>query len=164
MRFARRGFTILAGDGNEQFNWSMGELMKLTDLRIAALMWHMEIAEFLRNRSLLAEGRAVSLDCDAFLADPAAVLGRLDDFLGLGIGTETLAGICGGPLFARDAKSASGEPYTIERRRAEQEDVARAWGGALDEIVAWSYDVCLKTPRGVPLPNAIAPIEKAYHP
>jgi hypothetical protein len=32
----------------------------------------------------------------------------------------------------------------------------------LDDIVAWSYDVCPATPRDVPLPNALRPVDKTY--
>ncbi len=163
MRFARRNFGIIAGDGNEQFNWPMSAVMQLSDLRIAALTWHMQIAEFRRNLPALAEGRAASLDCDAFLDDPTGVLARLNGFFGLELGAAQLCQTLSGGLLGQDAK-APGEPYNALQRREHYRQIADAWAKDLDETVAWSYEVCPKTPRGMPLPNAIATVEKLYHP
>jgi hypothetical protein len=162
MRFARRGFGIIAGDGNEAFQWPMHEVMELSDLRVAALMWHMQIGEFLRNIPSLPSDRVASLDCDALLADPAGVLGKLDEFLGLGLPEGHVCRTID-TVLRHDAKSPD-MPYDAARRRAEYARIAEIWGEDLDEIVAWSYEVCPKTPRGVPLPNTVATIEKSYHP
>jgi hypothetical protein len=34
----------------------------------------------------------------------------------------------------------------------------------LKRIVAESYDICSATPRGIPLPNPLMPIDKNYYP
>jgi len=76
-KYARRMFIALLGDGHPQAQWPPGKLLLLSDLELAALVWHMQIAEFLRNWPSV-QGRASSLDCDAFLANPLETLTRVD--------------------------------------------------------------------------------------
>ena len=63
------------------------------------MVWHMQIAEFLRNWPLLGTKRAFSLDCDAFLASPADVLTRLDDIFSLELGSEHVKALLTASLF-----------------------------------------------------------------
>ena len=160
-KYARRLFGNIAGDGGGPLPWAPQEIFQMTDLEIAALAWHLQIAEFRRGFAALGAGRAASLDCDAFLADPAATLARLDGFFGLELGAERLAGVAGGPLFARHAKNPA-HPYDAKRRREENAAVRQFLGPDLDRIVEWSYQACPGTPRGAPLPAPLIRIDKSY--
>jgi hypothetical protein len=160
--FARDLFARIVGDGgNEQQAWPLTEAFRLTDLRAAAIAWHMQIAEFQRNWALLAPGRAASLDCDAFLDAPEETLGRIDDFLELGLGREHLATV--GETLSRHSKSAT-TVFSNDTRRAEHARIAAEMGDDLDRIVAWSYQVCRNTPRGAPLAAPLVTLDKTYQP
>lgn len=159
--FARRLFTRIAGDGNAQAQWPMQKLFELSDLEIGALVWHMQIAEFQRVTPMLSEGRVASLDCDAFLAAPRATLEALDSFFGYRLGSDHIDQLLRGPLLQQDPKKVD-TPFEWRQRLEEKRDIGSQIGKVLDDIVAWSYDVCPATPRDEPLPWALLPLSKTY--
>jgi hypothetical protein len=162
-KYVRRLFLILLRDGHAQQNWPAARTLSLSDLELAAVLWHMQIAEFARARSRIPNGRAAALDCDALLAAPAEALCEVDRFFGLGLGRDRLQNVAVGPLFHRNAKT-PGQTFDADRRREEHGRIARALGSDLDHIVAQSYAICGTTPRGAPLPDLLLPIEKTYCP
>jgi hypothetical protein len=153
--FVRRLFGELLQDGHEQASWSPPRLFELSDLQIAALVWHMQIAEFRRSAAAVGD-RAASIDCDAFLDSPASVIARLSEFLSLGLDGKETDKTLAGPLLRRDAKG-DGESLDTAERRRRQHDLPAQLARDIEGVVAWSYDVCKATPRGVPLPNPIVP-------
>ncbi len=159
--YARRMFSRIAGDGNAQARWPMQKLFELSDLEIGALVWHMQIAEFLRIMPTLSADRAASLDCDAFLADPRATLEALDDFFGYQLGSDHIEQVLRGPLLNRDPKKVD-TAFGWRQRLEEKREIGSQIGKVLDDIVAWSYDVCPFTPRDTPLPGAMRPLSKTY--
>ncbi|HEY1709315.1 MAG TPA: hypothetical protein VGG10_13695 [Rhizomicrobium sp.] len=163
MTYARRLFAGILGDGNAQAEWPIDKLFQMSDLQIGALAWHMQIAQFNRVWPLLGPSRAVSLDCDAFLLSPASTLMRLDAFFGLGLGLDHAASVIRGQMLRRNAKD-SAKPSGAWRRRQEQRSIGHKLSREIDGVVAWSYDVCPATPRDLPVPNPVLPIEKFYRP
>lgn len=160
-KYARRLFGNIAGDSGGPLPWAPQQIFQMTDLEIAALAWHLQIAEFRRGFAALGEGRAASLDCDALLADPAGTLARLDVFFGLGLGAARLAEVAAGPLFRRHAKNPA-HPYDARRRQDENAAVRQFFGADLQRIIEWSYRACPDTPRGAPLPAPLMRTDKAY--
>jgi hypothetical protein len=162
-KYARSLFLAMLHDDHAQAQWPAPKLLSMSDLELAAIVWHMQIAEFLRNWPLLGAARAASLDCDAFLASPVDTLCRLDDFLSLGLGKIHLEEAVRGPLFHRNAKTGE-DSFDASRRLKEHAQTAQQLGGDLDRIVARSYAICRTTPRGAPLPEPLLPIDKVYCP
>jgi hypothetical protein len=155
LKYARRLFSSIAGDSGQPLPWKPHEIFQMSDLEIAALVWHMQIGEFRRDWPLFEPGRAASLDCDAFLADPMAALVKLDAFFGLGLGAEHMERVANGPLLRQHAKS-PGRAYDARRRSEEKVAVRKRLGTDLERVIEWSYKACSGTPRGAPLPNPIA--------
>lgn len=153
-KFARRLFGTLVGDLGQRLPWSSAELMHMTDLEIAALVWHMQIAEFQRSRAAYGDGRAASLDCEKFLAAPTATLDAIDAFFGLDLGRDHIREVGGGPLFRHDAKNPA-RAFSTEDRAREARAVTEQLGADLDQVVSWSYQACPATPRGAPMANAL---------
>src|SRR6185436_11784976 len=129
-----------------------------SDMQIAALVWHMQIAEFLRSAPALGD-RLASLDCDAFLTSPAETISRLAQFFGFDLPQEHLDELVSGPFLRRNVKDTD-SAFDAGKRLAQQ----RAVNHDLDEILAWSYEVCRATPHGVPLPAPLMAIAKTYGP
>jgi hypothetical protein len=161
--YVRRLFLALLADGHMQAQWPTAKLLFMSDLELAAIVWHMQMAEFLRNWPKLPPGRAASLDCDAFLASPEETLTRLNRFFSLGIGETPLQERGAGPIFRRNAKTGE-EDWGAGRRHDEHARIAQEMANDLKRIVAESYDICSATPRGIPLPNPLMPIDKNYYP
>jgi hypothetical protein len=157
----RRTFDTIVGDGNEQKSWSRAALFQMSDLQIAAIVWHMQMAEFQRSLSALPSARWASLDCDAFLDAPAETLARLDAFFGLGLGAHHIAEATSGPIMERNAKE-PGERFNPGMRRAGQASIDRQLRKDVEAITAWSYELCRGTPRGNPLSNPLVPAGKSY--
>ena len=162
-RYVRHMFATLLRSGHLGAEWSGPRLWDLSDLEVAAFVWHLQMDEFLRNWRLMGEDRARSLDCDAFLAAPEETLARLNEFFGLGLSPEAISTTVTGPLFHRKAKGGHA-PFDASRRKAEYDAVAKSLGVELDPSVAWSHEIWPGTPRTAPLPAALMPIDKVYLP
>lgn len=154
-KYARRLFGNIAGDSGAALPIPPQEIFHLSDLEIAALAWHMQIAHFQRSARLLGPGRLASLDGKFFLADPAAALAALDDFFALELGREHISRVAAGQLLKRHAKQ-PGYPFDAEQRQTQADSVRRRLGANLQRIIEWSYRTCPATPRNMPLfPGAL---------
>lgn len=125
--YVRDLFRALAADGHPLGRWPADELLRLTDLQLAALVWRMQM-DMLDAASQRLGDRARSLDGRLFLDDPGGVLPQVDAFLGLGVGAGRLAQVADGPLFSSDAKH-RGQAFNA-RSRADEHERLRAHLGA----------------------------------
>lgn len=116
------------------------DLCVMTDLQAAALLWHVQVAEFRAVAKAAGPAQARSLDCEIFLADPARNLGAIDDFLGLGLGGG-LGRYAAAPEMA----------FNAEARRRGFLELEEQWGSQVDALVAWSYEIFSETPKGDPI-------------
>jgi len=162
-RYVRHMFATLLRSGHLGAEWTGPRLWDLSDLEVAAFVWHLQMEEFLRDWRLLGYDRARSLDCDAFLATPDETLVRLNEFFGLGLPSEEILATVSGPLFHRKAKGGQA-PFDARQRQAEYDAVAKSLGAELDRCIAWSYETRPATAHTAPLPAALMPIDKAYLP
>ena len=162
-RYVRHMFATLLRSGHLGAEWAGPRLWDLSDLEVAAFVWHLQMDAFLCDWRLLGDDRARSLDCDAFLAAPEEALARLNEFFGLGLAPKEISATVAGPLFQRKAKGGHA-PFDATQRHAEYDAVAKSLGAELDRCVAWSYETRSSTPRTAPLPAALMPIDKAYLP
>jgi hypothetical protein len=130
--------------------WRPQDLGPVSDLQAAALLWHVQMAEFRAVANAVGPTRARSLDCDLFLADPARGLERIDGFLGLRLGPDRIAAVVGGPKLSQYAKQPA-EGFDAAKRRQGLTQVEAALGTWLDPLIAWSYEVFPDTPPGDPV-------------
>lgn len=155
--YARTLLSSLAADG--LLPPAIERETQLSDAKVAALAWHLQIANFARAMKALGPERAASLDCEVLLADPAGTLTALDSFFELGLGGDHIAQAVDGPLMNRHAKTLAGG-YSAASRKAEIAAARRELGPALDDVIAWSHAMCPATPRGVPLSYPLMTIEQ----
>jgi hypothetical protein len=161
---ARQTYARIVQDGNEQSAWPFADVFAMTDLTIAAVAWHMQIAEFRRNAPRLSPDRAASLDCDAFLATPMEALIAIDRFFGLRLGQEHFEAMLNGPAAKRHSKSPASE-YNIANRLEDHATIAARYAEEIEYAVKTSYAICKKTPRsGPPLHDPLIPLDKVYVP
>lgn len=136
--------------GRPGVRWRPEELSAATDLQAAALLWHAQMAEFRAVARAQGRGRARSLDCEVFLAEPRRALQALDSFLGLGLGSARVEAIANGPKLCRHARQPN-RAFGAEQRREGLRAVEAELGEHLDELVAWSHRACPETPQGDPV-------------
>ncbi|WP_417492903.1 hypothetical protein [Maricaulis sp.] len=152
--FARQLFTIFAMDGHAIAQTAPRELLKLTDLQIAALVWHMQLASLLEAARAVGADRFASLDGDSFLQTPEPALIAVDDFFGLGLGADHAKAVADGPLFGRDSKDPT-QAYSAARRAEEAQQTAAMIGPSLDAIIEWSYGLFPSSPRPGAMPHPL---------
>jgi hypothetical protein len=107
------------------------EVMLLTDLQAAALVWLMQTS-FLHSVVTRFGDRVRVLDCDTMLADPGRALTALGGFFGLA--ATDWSAVANGPVFQEHAKNL-GAPFdaaAYRRQRAEasalhRAEIAPAW-------------------------------------
>lgn len=161
----RRVFEKIVRDqisGNRR--WSVEKLFPLTDLQIAALSWHLQISELASAMSSSWANRAASLDCDAFLAEPAKTLAEIDRFLVLGLGQEHIADVVDETLLMRDAKGERETPFDISKRRNQWNALGRQSQREIESVVTWSCEAFKASATEPPLPRPLMQLEKKYLP
>jgi hypothetical protein len=127
--------------GRPSLRWRAEELCQMTDLQVAALLWHVQVGEFRAVARALGAARVRSLNCDHFLASPAQALG---------LGSKRTTAIAAGPKMTHYAKQSTTRFEASDRRR--QFDAIEAeLGPTLDALVEWSYRFCPETPPGDPV-------------
>ncbi len=154
--YVRDLFASLAPEGHPLARWPAADLLRLTDLELAALVWRMQM-DFMQAASARLGDRARSLDCRLFLKDPASVLPRINDFLGLGIRPEQLDRMAAGPLFSRDAK----RPGQAFDARSRADDLSRLRADLGGDLAAAVRTMEAVFPDPLSLANPLIPPSRA---
>jgi hypothetical protein len=116
------------------------DLEQFTDMQAAAVAWRLQMQEFRAAAARLGPARAMLLDAEAFLRDPADVLARLDGFFAIGLGSARIAEIVAGPKTRRNAKVPSKTFDRLAEVRA-LDEMKRLLGADLEALEAWSAGV-----------------------
>jgi hypothetical protein len=141
----RERFRSLAADGHPVGRWPAADLLRLTDLELAALVWRMQM-DALETASIRLGDRALSLDCRVLLDDPASVLPRIDAFFGMGLGRGRLGDVAAGPLFRRDAKRPN-QAFDARARESERAELRAHLGPDLLAVLRAMQDAFPRPPR-----------------
>jgi hypothetical protein len=143
--YVRDRFRTLAADGHPVGAWPVAELLRLTDLELAALVWRMQM-DALEAASERLGDRARSLDCRVLLEEPDQVLPQIDSFLGLGLGRERLETVVAGPLFQRDAKQ-PGRVFSAFARGEKRAQLRAQLGPDLPAVLRAMEDAFPRPPK-----------------
>jgi hypothetical protein len=154
---ARRGYVrqtlrIVAADTGGANKWSMNTLFEMSDLQIAAVLWHIQMFDMRMHMEVLGE-RAFSLDCDAFLLSPASTISRLDALFDLGLGFNHIERTVRGSLMRRHAKSLD-ENFGVWQRRKQLLEIDRQLARDIEEVLAWA-EKNFGDPQALVLPNPL---------
>ncbi len=118
------------------------QLMLQTDMQIAAQAWMMQVACF-RQLEMHYPHRVRTLNSDSLIADPAAALAKLCEFLDIDLDAEARASIVNGPIFREHAKQPGvafdGAAYTQQRQSAE------GYGVEITRAVQWAAKLAQQT-------------------
>lgn len=133
--YVRDLFVSLTEDGHPQGQWPLGHLLALSDMQVAALSWHLQMAHFQKVMRSLGE-RAASLDGDRFLSDVRGGLRAVDAFFGLGLGASRIAVRARSSHFERNSKS--GRAFDGAARQAAIARIEAEAGPFLDRLIDWA--------------------------
>lgn len=144
--YVRERFRSLAADGHPAGRWPVGELLRLTDLELAALVWRMQMDVLEAASDQLGE-RAMSLDCKVLLKDPAGVLPRIAEFFGFDFGVQRLGELSA--LFRRDAKQ-PGQTFDPRSRDDARAELRARLGPDLPAVLRGMAEAFPQPPRLAP--------------
>lgn len=147
-------FLKLGREGLLQFGIEGQDLLKLTDIQIAALCWLGQQRQF---HSLTASfpDRVRTLDSERFMANPQATLAALALHFGLDLPADILGGIVNGPAFTRNSKT--GGAFSASDRAADRASGLKAHADEVEKVSAWAHEVARGQSIPLDLSNSLLP-------
>lgn len=148
--FVRHLLNIFRLDRPDIDGWPHRQAMLLTDLQVAALVWHIQIECFEQSLSEAAAEQVRTLRADDFLGDVRLAVQKAQTFLGLGYSETEIDSIVASPLFQRHSKF-SDRSYDNAMREAEKARVMERCGEEIATTLEWARRL-----RGSPVPERLA--------
>lgn len=144
--FIRQLFSLFLRDGHPLANSEPSQLLGLTDLQIAALVWHLQIDGMRAAAHAFPGHKVLWVEDDAFLDEPAAILKAVCAHLDIPLSDEECQSVANGPLLQKNSKLGDVK-YTPQKRLEERDAIAAHYGEELDMIITWSYTIFPDNPR-----------------
>lgn len=152
--FVRKMFNILMMDSERLRNWPPAQLLGMTDLQVAALVWHLQMDHYMQMLQKYPDANIHTLDCDSFLEKPAETLAALFGYLGESLPAGVIQQIVESDIFRSNAKNDVQE-YDSAMREDEFQRVKGDYRGTLEAVVSWSWELRPEGPLQLPLPRAV---------
>lgn len=152
--FVRKLFNVIMTDSQRTQALSPRSLAQLTDLQVAAFVWYLQMDNYLELIGGFPGARVRTLDCDAFLKEPAGMLEKLCALFGITVKAGILEEIVAGPVFRKYSKN-NAHDYDSAVREAEYGKIAREYKVTLSGILAWSEHIRPQGPVRLPLSQAL---------
>jgi hypothetical protein len=147
--WVRELFVKLSRDGFLDYGFSPEEVLRQTDLQIAAIGWLGQHRFFAALAGRFPE-RVRTLDSETLVARPAAVIERLAALYALPLDRDDAARIAVGEAFTRHSKG--GENFGREQRQAEQRDAAAVHAEEIEKVTIWAEAVASSAGQSLTLP------------
>ncbi|MGQ0588829.1 MAG: hypothetical protein ACT4N8_04755 [Sphingosinicella sp.] len=150
--WVRELFVKLGRSGLLDYGFSSEEILRQTDLQIAAIGWLGQHRLF----GQLAErhpDRVRTLDSETLLARPDGALHALSDLYGLALDEGAAARLAESDAFTRHSKG--GEKFGAAERQAEQRDAAAVHAEEIDKVAVWAEAVAESAGQSLDLPAGL---------
>jgi len=159
-RFVRSIFRDVRAEKRWSQRWTPDAMAEITDLEVASLAWQLQIVRFRESMLRLGE-RVVSLDCDAFLADPKTTVVKLWEFFELPGDPGESPLIADPGYLGRHAKY-GGQSFSIDERITADKSLSPKLLQEVERIVEASYELFPENRGVLPLPRALLAADKLY--
>ena len=116
---------------------SKQNVMNLTDLQTAALIWQLQTDAFSRVLTKFPASQIRALNATDFEQNPTRALNAIDGFFDLNLGEDRIDSVVNGPLLRQDSKYTDQE-FNVETRAQEGRDLEAMFGKDLDSVIAWA--------------------------
>lgn len=130
-----------------------GDLLRQTDLQVAAVGWLAQHGAFARLAEKLGPQRLRTLDSEKLTADPLAAIAAVGGHFGLALDAGMVAEIAGGPAFSRHSKS--GTAYSAQARKMDYAAARAAHGEEIDQVLAWAEAVAANAGMSMAAPHPL---------
>lgn len=131
----RKWFAQLIRWSKLNLDMDQDEILKLTDMQIAALAWLMQIHHFDAMAKLFGS-RVILLETSQMLGAPAATMHRVSQFFDLGLSASAAEDLANGPIFTKHSKFTDRD-YSVEQRKQDTEAIGSANSEEISMVVKW---------------------------
>jgi hypothetical protein len=142
----------LGREGLLDFGITGDDLLKLTDIQVAAFCWLGQHRLFAQLATRFAS-RVRTLDSEQLLARPAETMAALARLYGLALAPTDLAKIVEGPAFTRNSKT--GDNFSAADRAAERDAGLKAHADEVGKVSAWARELARSNSITLDLPNPL---------
>lgn len=141
----------LLREGAVDFGIEGEELLKLSDMQVAAIGWLAQQRLF-RQLAEAHPDRIRTLESEEMLAQPARSVQAVARLFGLGLDAAAAAEIAAGPAFSRNSKTGAG--FTASDRAAEREQGLALHADEIAMVAKWAQAVAAQfdVPMRLPAP------------
>lgn len=133
--------------------FTSADLLRLTDIQIAAVGWLSEHARFAQIVQKYGSDRIKTLDSEAFLSNKRDTIASLGSFFELGLDSDRLAEVLAGPAFTQHSKDFS--KFDTDARLDQHSGVDEAHGEEIDMVVQWTAAVAQSQNIALELPSPL---------
>ena len=151
--WVRELFVKIARDGMLDYGFSGEDIMRQTDLQIAAIGWLGQHRQFTALATKLGPERVRTLNSELLIARPAAAVAALGAFYGLAIDADAAARIAAGPAFTSHSKG--GGAFSRDERLAEQKESASVHAEEVEKVALWAEAVANSAGQSFDLPSPL---------
>ncbi len=154
--FVRQLFNVLMLDTRAFAGIPERQRLLFTDLQVAAIVWYVQMRNYLAVIEASRDARIRTLDSARFFAAPRETLPRVAEFFRLELDASQVETILASGVFERDSKDPD-IAYDSRVRRDESARVESAYADALDTIIDWAGELQRQMQVTIPpnLPLAI---------
>ena len=145
--WARENAIGILDDGDLIGGFTSADLLRLTDIQIAAVAWLSEHARFAKILDKYGCDRIRSLDSDTFLNNKHDTITSLALFFDLDLDSDQIDQLLAGPAFTQHSKDFS--KFDTENRLDQHSSVDDANTEEIDMVVQWS--VAVADSQNIPL-------------
>ncbi len=137
--WARENMIGIMDDGDLIGGFTSADLLRLTDIQVAAVAWLSEHARFAKMIDQFGGDRIKSLDSEVFLRNKQATIARISSFFTLNLGEKQIDRIVAGPAFTQHSKDFS--KFDTTARLDQHSNVQDSNGEEIDMVVQWAAAV-----------------------
>lgn len=151
--WVRELFVKIGRDGLVDYGFSGEEVMRQTDLQIAAVGWLAQQRLFRALVDRHGQDRVRTLDSETLLARPADAIERLARLYDLSLDDGAVARIVAGEAFTTHSKGTGA--FSRADRVAEQRDGATLHAEEIEKVAVWAEAVAESAEQSLALPASL---------
>lgn len=151
--WARENVIGIMDDQDLISGFASTDLLRLTDVQIAAVAWLSEHARFAKIVQKYGGDRVKTLDSDTFLNNKPDTIASLASFFELDLDRDQIAQVLAGPAFTQHSKDFS--KFDTDARLDQHSSVDDAHGEEIDMVVQWSAAVAQSQNISLELPSPL---------
>ncbi len=147
-------FLKLGREGLLQFGIEGQDLLKLTDIQVAALCWMGQQRQF-HDLAVRFGGRIRTLNSEDLMARPAETLAALAAHFALNLDQAAIEAIVSGPAFTRNSKT--GSNFSASDRAADKAAGLLAHADEVEKVHLWAKELARTHSIQTELPGRLLP-------